>query len=341
MGDVVHNLPVVDDILRAHPDAEIDWVVEEPYAGLVRLHPRVARVIPIALRRWRREILRGAVRAEFRAFLHALRAQRYDYIIDTQSLVKSALVARLARGERVGYSARACRESMAALFYDRRMDHAPVKSFHAVGRYRELAGWALGYAPAGEPSYGLQPVPVRPDWLPRSGGSAAPPYAVFLSATARAAKKWPEADWIALAQGLIARGFACVFAWGSAAERACAEALVGEANRGAVRASTGCGGRVCASTSDLVNGGALLAPEAFGLVAWAEILAGAALVVGVDTGLTYLAAAVGTPTVGVYCDSSPLQAGIEVDTPHRNLGEIGAPPAAATVIDAALALARA
>src|SRR2546426_8190129 len=57
LGDVVHNLPVASDIRRHFPDAGIDWVVEEPYAPLVGLHSAVRRVIPVALRRWRRRPL--------------------------------------------------------------------------------------------------------------------------------------------------------------------------------------------------------------------------------------------------------------------------------------------
>lgn len=326
MGDVVHNLPVVADIVRAHPDAIIDWVVEEAYAGLVRLHPQVRRVIPVALRRWRRAWWRADVRAEFRAFVRELRAEHYDAIIDTQSLFKSALLARLAQGVRYGYSARGSRESLASWWYDRRMDYAPVGATPSVERYRALAAWALGYTVDGAPRYGLAPTVRRADWLP----AASVPYAVFLSATARPEKLWAETDWRTLTEDFIARGYCCVFAWGNAAERTRAEQIAQRAN-----AARGVG------ASDLAQGGALVAPQTFGLVEWAEILAGAAVVVGVDTGLTFLAAAVGTPTVAIYCATSPVHVGIEVDTPHRNLGEIGHAPNAQTVIGAARELARA
>lgn len=326
MGDVIHNLPVVADIVQAHPDAQIDWVVEEAYAGLVRLHPRVQRVIPVAWRRWRRSWWQPEVRDEFRAFKQTLREVTYDAIIDTQSLFKSALFARLARGPRYGYSARGSREGLASWFYDHRMDYARVGETPSVERYRALAGWALGYAPQGEPRYGLAPTPRRPDWLPGSG-----PYAVFLSATARAEKLWAEPDWHALTTQCIDHGWACVFAWGSASERTRAEGIVRAAN--AVRSP-------CASSADLIAGGAFVAPQAYGLVEWAEILAGAAVVVGVDTGLTFLAAAVGVPTIAIYCATSPAHVGIEVDTPHANLGEIGAPPSARAVTEMAFALAR-
>jgi len=339
MGDVIHNLPVVADIVRAHPDAQIDWVVEEAYAGLVRLHPRVQRVIPVAWRRWRRSWWQPEVRDEFRAFKQTLREVTYDAIIDTQSLFKSALFARLAHGPRYGYSARGSREGLASWFYDHRMEYARVGETPSVERYRALAGWALGYAPEGEPRYGLAPTPRRPDWLPGNG-----PYAVFLSATARAEKLWGDANWQALTTQCIDRGWACAFAWGSASERTRAEGIVHAAN--AARASQGDGTRQAAGASGLAAstdasaGGAFVAPQAHGLVEWAEILAGAAVVVGVDTGLTFLAAAVGVPTIAIYCATSPVHVGIEVDTPHANLGDIGAPPSVQTVAENAFALAR-
>jgi heptosyltransferase-1 len=142
MGDVVHNLPLVADILHAHPEAQIDWVVEEAYADLVRLHPGVRRVLPIALRRWRRQLFQPGTLREMRTFWRELRSQSYDAILDTQSLLKSALVCRAARGLRVGYVAAACKEPIAACCYQKRLPYPPVKAVHAVQRYRDLSAWA-------------------------------------------------------------------------------------------------------------------------------------------------------------------------------------------------------
>lgn len=310
MGDVIHNLPVVDDIRQSHPDAQIDWVVEAPYAGLVAQHPGVNRVIPMAWRRWRKRLWSRDVRNELTDFVAALRETPYDLIIDTQSLVKSALVARLAHGVRIGYASAACRERAAAWFYDRRMMHPPVKAVHAVTRYRALVAWSLGRDVNDAPHYGLKVDPVEPDWLP--SGTA---YTVLLPATARAAKQWPTARWVALGQALAAAGQVCLVGWGNAQEREQATRLAQQ-----------------------IGGAANAMPAAFDLVRWAHLLRAAQMCVGVDTGLTYLAAAVGTKTIGLYCDSSPTQAGITVDTPYINLGDIGEPPAVATAIDAAMCL---
>src|SRR5215207_2260662 len=102
LGDVVHNLPVATDIAAAFPGAQIDWVVEESFAALPALHPAVRRTIPVALRRWRKALWLRTTAREVRSFLEALREDRYDAIIDTQGLLKSAVVARAARGPRFG-----------------------------------------------------------------------------------------------------------------------------------------------------------------------------------------------------------------------------------------------
>jgi len=312
MGDVIHNLPVVNDILRAHPGASIDWIVEEAYAGLLALHPGLAHVIPIALRRWRRAPLSTVTRGEASGFWHRLRASNYDVIVDTQGNVKSALVARAARGEHYGYAASSAREPLAALFYEHRFANGSYFSQPATRRYRALAGWSLGYAPEGAPSYGLTPAPQRPDWIP-----GAEPYSIALTATARDEKLWPEARWRDVLLQQTRAGYRVGLAWGNPVERARAERLA------------------------IGIDGAHVASRALCLVEWAGVLAGASCVVGVDTGLSFLAAAVGAPVVAIYVATSPTHVGIVADTPHRNLGDEGRPPGADEVLGAMRELARA
>ncbi len=118
LGDVVHNLPVASDIRARFPGARIDWVVEEAFADIPRLHPGVRRVIPVAVRRWRRNLLAAATWGELREYRTAVRSERYDLVLDTQGLIKSALLARQVPGRRAGYAAEAAREPLAARFYD-------------------------------------------------------------------------------------------------------------------------------------------------------------------------------------------------------------------------------
>ena len=129
LGDVVHNLPVASDLRARFPQARIDWVVEEAFADIPRLHPAVRKVIPVAVRRRRRALLSAATWGELRAYRAAVRAERYDLVLDTQGLVKSALLARQADGKRAGYAAEAVREPLAARFYD--ATYAIPKNLHA------------------------------------------------------------------------------------------------------------------------------------------------------------------------------------------------------------------
>lgn len=304
LGDVIHNLPVVSDIRRRFPEAEIDWVVEETFAEIPRLHPAVARVIPVAVRRWRKSPLSAATWREIAGYKRRLSADEYAAVIDTQGLLKSALLALCARGVRYGHARP--REALAALGYDRAVDIDRAQ--HAVTRNRQLAAAALGYSLDDLPlDYGIAAAPLAADWLP------AQPYAVLLTATSRAAKEWPEADWHALGTALIATGLRCVLPGGSAHERLRAARLAQSLGRAS-------------------------AAPALDLTALAGLLAGATLVVGVDTGLVHLAAALGRPTLALYCASDPALTGVLADTPHRNLGGDGSPPTAAAATAAALEL---
>lgn len=271
LGDVVHHLPVIADLRRHVPQARVAWVVEEAFAPLVRLHPGVDEVIPVGWRRWRHVLARPAVWREIAAFARQLRERRYDAVVDTQGLARTAAMAFLTRGPSHGYDRASVREPVAALAYDVR--HQVSRELHAITRNRTLAGLALGYEPAGSIDYGL-------DRARLAGAAAQRPYAVLLHATARPEKEWRERDWIALGQALAGRGFDLVLPYGNEQEWArslrIAESLPGT--------------RV---------------PERRPLDEVARLIAGAAVVVGVDTGLLHVAAALGVPLVGIFIASAP------------------------------------
>jgi heptosyltransferase I len=300
LGDVIHNLPVATDIARAFPGAVIDWVVEEAFADIPRLHPAVRHVIPVAVRRWRKQLLAARTWDGLREFRRVVRGEPYDAVIDTQGLLKSALIAWQARGKRFGYAAGSAREPVAARFYDRRFD--VPKSLHAVERNRLLAAAALGYAlpepDANGPDYGLE---VTRD--PR-GNSA-----VLLTATSRADKLWPEERWIALGKRLTSIGLECRLPAGSAAERERAARIAGQ-----------------------IPGASVVPPSS--LMELARLLASARVAVGVDTGLIHLATALGCPSIALFCASEPALTGVHGGTTAINLGHRGAAPDTETVIAA-------
>ena len=167
LGDVIHNLPVVSDIHQHFPDAIIDWCVEESFAAIPRLHPGVNEVIPVALRRWKKNLLCRQTWQEVKVFRQSIARQHYDLVLDTQGLLKSALITRQARGVKCGYDANSAREPIAARFYDR--CYAVSKTVHAVTRNRLLAAAALSYVADPEMNFGISAPSTVTNWLPATG----------------------------------------------------------------------------------------------------------------------------------------------------------------------------
>jgi heptosyltransferase-1 len=309
LGDVLHNLPIVADIQRHYPGAQVDWVVEESYVSLVRLNPHVRKVIPFALRRWKKGLDNPAVRAELRAFFRDLRAEQYDYVFDTQGLIKTGIIMAAARvrpgGHKVGMAngtEDSGYEGVSRIFHSRSV---PVAlRTHAVARGREVVASVLGYGVDTPPDFGLPPPDRanRPAWMPAGD------YAVFFHGTARDAKKWPAQHWIALGQALAP--LTVLLPWGSPKEMEDAEHLARALPNATVLPRL--------SMMDAV-----------------ELARHARLAVGVDTGLTHIAAAAVTPTVEIYADSPRWKTEGNWSPLIINLGDTGAPPGVDEVVAAA------
>ena len=301
LGDVVHNCPAVTDVARSVPGAVIDWVVEEPFAEVAALHASVRRVIPVAIRRWRDDLFSAGTWSELSAFRAALRSEQYDAVIDSQGLVKSAVVAAFALGRKHGFDRASAREPFAARFYD--AGHAVPAGMHAVERNRRLAAAALGYPVESPCDYGLR----------ASGEMPAPqvrkPFALLLTMTSRDDKLWPEEHWRALGNALQVRGLHCLLPWGTEEER-----------------------HRCARIATAISGAVV--PRRMALTELASLARQAHCVVGVDTGLAHLAVAVDVPVVGLYCGSDPALTGLHGGKWVRNLGNRSTPPTVAEVTQA-------
>ena len=289
LGDVIHMLPAVTDAARARPGLTVDWLVEESFAAIPPWHPAVRRVLPIAMRRWKKQWRRATTWAQLRAARAALQATDYDWVVDTQGLLKSALWTRWARGPRCGYDAASAREPLAARFYERH--YAVPREMHAIERNRRLLAQALGYTlDDPRPDYGLAGLAAR---LPAPDVSLPARYVVGLHGTSRADKEWPVEHWKALARALGGAGAPLVMPWGNEAERQRAEAIAAAAP------------------------GALVLPR-LGLDALAVILDRAAAVTGVDTGLMHLAAGLGKPGLALYTATRPALTGVVPDRHSRS-----------------------
>lgn len=319
MGDIVHAQPLVADLLAHVPQAAIDWISEAPFAAIPSMNPGVRSVIPIAWRKWRKRLSDPGTRAAMGEFLDRLKATRYDWVIDCQGLLKSAAVCRLTRTRhRAGLSWSSAREPLASLAYDVRLQ--VDRSLHVVTRNRQVAAQALGYTLSGPARFGLTVPAFKPSWLPMDR-----PFAVLIPCASRAEKLWPESHWIDIAQDLMARGIRPVWFWGNAEERA-----------RALRLAARCGptldasGDTAATTPDPV----CIVPPFLSVADCAGLLAAACGVVGLDTGFTHLAGALGRPTVGIFCDFDARQCAVSGDGPCESFGGIGQVPPVADIREA-------
>ena len=213
MGDIIHALPVAYDIACARPDVTLHWLAEESFADVAQLSGSVARVHRCAFRRWRKRPFAADVRREVADLKAALRAERFDLVIDLQGLMRSALAARWAGAPVHGFSFSCVREPVAALAYAKRYDWP--EAMGAVARYRALAASALDYVVRGAPRFALcaraQPAPE----------CAAGPFVAAAVNTSRDEKLWPQAYWVELCRSLReSEGLRTLFFWGNEAERA-------------------------------------------------------------------------------------------------------------------------
>ncbi|MBB71042.1 MAG: lipopolysaccharide heptosyltransferase I [Legionellales bacterium] len=278
MGDVIHTLPALTDAAKAIPDIEFDWVVEAPFKEIPAWHPRVKRVIPVALRRWRKMPLSLRGDAAWQQFRQEIKAEQYDIIIDAQGLIKSAMVTRMARGLRCGLDFKSAREGLASLAYHKK--YTVEFKQHAVVRARQLFSQVLGYElPKTVADYG-----VDTDKLPQQtiGDNSL----VFLHGTTWATKHWPESYWHELTKLATTADFNVLLPWGNDTERERARRI--------------------AAVSDK----ATVLPK-MNLAEIAGVLANAKMAVAVDTGLGHLAAAMALPTISLYGPTDPVLTGTD------------------------------
>jgi heptosyltransferase I len=299
LGDVVHCMPVVHDILAAHPGAQVDWVVEPGFAPLLRRVDGLHAVIECALRRWSKGWWTAGVRAEWRAFRQRLRQERYDAVIDLQGLTKSAVIARLASltttGASYGLANRtegASHEPPARWLVDHAIRIEPHT--HALDRSRLLVAQALGYRVEGPPRFGLRA---------HAHAEADAPTLVLVHGTSRDDKLWPEADWIELGRRAIGEGWRIALPHAGTVE-------LDRARR--IAAALGAPAQVWPAMS---------------LDALVDCLGASQGVIGVDSGLSHIAVALDLPHVQIYNWPTAWRTGPLAEHGHRHQVSVHAQPA--------------
>jgi heptosyltransferase I len=298
LGDILHNLPIVWDLRKRLPNAQIDWIVEEAYIPL--LEPLkstesflgIDRIIPLAFRRWRKNLFSIRAWHEFFSMRKLLQSVTYDIVIETQGLLKSALISALAKKTRYAIvsglgnaTENSGYEPMARVFYTHSV---PVPNqCHAIDRSRWVMCSSLDWPlidrhiepPMFYPSpfvNQLQPLAIESLQKQQNGLPAS--YIVCFHSTARAAKRWPSEKWIQLGEALSSQGYRILFPWGSPEEM-----------------------KISALIASEVPGA--IVPRALSIEEVYRLIAHASLTIGVDTGLTHMSAALNKPTIEIYCDS--------------------------------------
>lgn len=296
LGDVVHNLPIIADIKKNFPNALIDWVVEESFVEILAMHSGINNIIPVAIRRWRKSLFSKQTWLELFAFKKLIQAQQYDFVIDTQGLLKSGLITYLSNSlNKCGYDQSSAREPIARHFYN--YCFAVSRDLHAVMRNRRLVALALGYA-INEVTlnYGIKVLPNHD--LSCTQSVLPTKFILALHGTSRDSKLWVIEHWVALGKKLQAQGFSLVLPWGSSAELQRAKQIASHLEQ------------------------ALVLPK-MGIASLADIIQKSQAVVGVDTGLAHLAVALNKPVIGIYTDTNPVLTGLYggIEQTFKNLGD--------------------
>lgn len=275
LGDIIHTLPAVTEAKEAFPGIQFDWLVDESFQEIPAWHPAIHSVISIPLRRWRKQWFKAWRQGEVQQVFSQMRKQSYDFIIDTQGLLKSALLAWICRGTRVGLSFSSVREPLASLFYQKKCTVPNYKKAHAIQRAKMLFSKSLGYPCSENISYGLQSMILSMETrnIPK-------PYCILLHGTTWSSKLWPESYWIELSSRLRLLGFDVKLPWGNAVEYAAAR-------------------RIQADSAHVE-----ILPK-LTLTELVPILVRASAVISVDTGLGHLSAALDIPTVALFGATDP------------------------------------
>jgi heptosyltransferase I len=277
LGDIVHTLPAFQLLRKHFPEAKITWIVEAPGAALLENFSGIDEIVTFNLKS--RQSLSAKIFFLFR-FVRR-RRRRFDLLIDFQGLVKSALLAFLLGGARLGFGSRNAREPMAALFYSRRADffpeerHVIFKNIHLLsmlGINETIVEYPLKKL---SPSSQLQQLLSELNWPDKR-------YIILNIGGGWPTKVLSAAQWLEIVDGLRP-DYPLVLLWGNEQEKATAAAVARQ---------SGVALAFFMNFSDLIC-----------------FIGQALLVISGDTLALHLADLTKTPAVGIFGPSSPQRNG--------------------------------
>jgi heptosyltransferase-1 len=285
-GDMIHALPAMDDVLRRPEVDELHFLADSRYAFVTRAFPKAIRVHIIDTKG------RGAL-ATISPLLQSLRNMRFDAVLELQGLIKSSLLARLISPHVYGMDRAYCRERVSSWLTHPVRFHPDER--HVVQQYRRVA---TGPFVSDIKTRPRSPIPYQAPFVQltdrmRTAGSSvmddlglqAGHYVILHLGGGWATKILPERTWREVAEGIIGKKLTPVFGWGTKAERDVAR-KIGERIRGSI-----------------------VLPRRLEMEALCGLLAAARAVIGADTGVLHLAAALGTNTATFWGPSASWRSG--------------------------------
>jgi len=290
LGDIVHMLPAISDAKRKIPDISFDWVAESGFIEIPAWHPDIDQVIEIGLRKWRKQLFSKATRNAYKKFKTQLKATHYGKAIDSQGLIKSALVARMSQGETWGYDKHSIREPFASYLYKNKVSVSYQE--HAVTRNRLILAKSLGYTIDDlSLDYGIAGNPVFEQAFNElakhevfQGNGIPEKNIIALHGTSRKNKEWPIPHWNQFIQKMGGMGYSVIFPWGNEEELARAQSFADNHHN------------------------AIVLPRC-SLTTLSGLIQNASAVIGMDTGLLHIAAAFDKKGVALYPATEPKKSG--------------------------------
>jgi heptosyltransferase-1 len=291
LGDIIHTYPMLYDIKYNLPDATIDWLVDESFTDLLNLNPLVDNIISIPLRKWKKDKLN--LFSNFKLWRKQTKNLSYDYIIDAQGLLKSAILAKCLNGTIYGLGKNSIREKLACLFYTKQFETG--KNLLSITKNRVLASMIFGYSiDKDNVNFGLTSSNFPPSDL-----AISKQYVIFFHATSKDSKKYPKQNWAELAKYLIREhNLSILLPFGSPREQI--ESL---------------------TIKRLINSDNVYVPnKILDYAKLSGLISNAQFVFGVDTGLIHLANALNKKIIAIYVDTNPDKTGIFESLIAKNMG---------------------
>lgn len=304
LGDIVHTYPMIDDIKQKFPDCTIDWLVDENFSELVKLNTLVDKVVSIPLRNWKKNKFKLLSNiCEWRKTLPNL---TYDYIIDSQGLLKSALLAKCFKGPTYGLGINSVREKVASVFYKNKIETG--KNHLAITKNRLLAAAIFNYEiDTSKAGFGLKNSKFNATGLDINSK-----YIIFFHATSKDSKKLNIQKWAELAEYLIKeKRVAIVLPYGSIREKEESMAI-----------------------KELIKSTDVIVPvRKLDYKDLSQLIQSSEFVFGVDTGLIHLANALNKKLIAIYVDTNPEKTGIFESDIAKNIGNTNLQPTVKELID--------